>query len=98
MVVTEVRGLVYLNGVCLEHHEPDRTPNIGRDGIYLPPSMLKAVNTLLFVVFDPIASNLLAVIRAEPDSIRIEAELVLDFVAPKRNGQPCRRLPNAPRN
>jgi len=45
--------------------------------------MLKAVNTLLFVVFDPIASNLLAVIRAEPDSIRIEAELVLDFVAPE---------------
>jgi len=34
VVVTEIRGLVYLNGVCLEHHEPDRTPNIGRDGIY----------------------------------------------------------------
>lgn len=80
----EIRGLVYLNGVYMEHHEPGRTPNIGRDGIYLPPSMLKPENTLLFIAFDPVPSNLpLPVIRAEPDSIRKEADLVLDFVAPE---------------
>ena len=79
----EIRGLVYLNGVYLEHHEPDRTPNIGRDGIYLPPSMLKTKNTLLFVAFDPIPSNLPPAIRAEPDSMRKQAELVLDFAAPE---------------
>ena len=78
----EVRGLVYLNGTYMEHHEPDRTPNIGRDGIYLPPSMLKNGNTLLFVAFDPVPSNLSPAIRAEPDSIRRQAELVLNFVAP----------------
>jgi len=43
-------------------------PNIGRDGIYLPPSMLKTENTLLFVAFDPIPSNLPPLIRAVPDS------------------------------
>jgi hypothetical protein len=79
-----IRGLVYLNGVYMEHHEPGRTPNIGRDGIYLPPSMLRPENTLIFVAFDPIPSNLTPpVIRAEPDSIRKEAELVLDFGAPE---------------
>jgi hypothetical protein len=40
----DVPGLVYLNGQYMEHHEPGRTPNIGRDGIYLPPSMLKDKN------------------------------------------------------
>jgi hypothetical protein len=83
-LMPDVRGLVYLNGVYMEHHEPDRTPNIGRDGIYLPPSMLKAENTLLFVAFDPIPANLPPpLIRAEPDSIRKEADLVLDFVPPE---------------
>ena len=82
--VPEIRGLVYLNGVYMEHHEPGRTPNIGRDGIYLPPSMLKPENVLLFIAFDPIPSNLpLPVIRAEPDSIRKEADLALEFVAPQ---------------
>jgi Glycosyl hydrolases family 35/Beta-galactosidase, domain 2 len=78
----EIRGLVYLNGVYMEHHEPDRTPNIGRDGIYLPPSMLKSENTLLLVAFDPVPSKLSPAIRPEPDSIRRKAELVLNFVAP----------------
>jgi hypothetical protein len=45
--------------------------------------MLKVENTLLFVAFDPIPANLPPpLIRAEPDSIRKEANLVLDFVAP----------------
>ena len=76
----DARGLVYLNGTFMEHHEPGRTPNIGRDGIYLPPSMLKEQNTLLFVAFDPVPKNLqLPVIRAEQDSIRKEIPLVLSF-------------------
>jgi hypothetical protein len=95
----EIRGLVYLNGIYMEHHEPKRKPNIGRDGIYLPPSMLKAQNTLLFVAFDPIPANLPPpVIRAEPDSIRKKAELVLDFGFPKRNDQGNRQLTSASRN
>lgn len=78
----DIRGLVYLNGVYVEHHEPGRTPNIGRDGIYLPASMLKDQNTLEFVALDPIPANLAPpVIRAEPDSIRKEAEIVLAFAS-----------------
>jgi hypothetical protein len=79
----DVPGLVYLNGVYVEHYEPGRTPNIGREGIYLPPSMLKDENTLLFIAFEPIPANLQApLIRAEPDSIRKEAQVVLEFAAP----------------
>jgi hypothetical protein len=45
--------------------------------------MLKTENTLLFIAFDPIPLNLPPpLIRAEPDSVRKEANLVLDFVAP----------------
>jgi hypothetical protein len=76
----EARGLVYLNGEFMEHHEPGRTLNIGRDGIYLPPSMLRDQNTLLFVAFDPLPKNLQPpVLRAEHDSIRKEIPLVLTF-------------------
>ena len=77
----ENRGLVCLNGVYLEHHEPDRTPNIGRDEICLPPSMLKGVNTLLFVVFDPIPSNPLPVIRADPTASGKKRSWCRTFVA-----------------
>jgi len=78
--VPDVRGLVYLNGVYMEHQEPGRTPNIGREGIYLPPSMLKDNNTLLFVAFEPIPANLQApLIRSEPDSIRKEGRILLQF-------------------
>jgi hypothetical protein len=80
--VPDVPGLVYLNGVYMEHHEPGRTPNIGREGIYLPPSMLKDENTFLFIAFEPIPANLQApLIRPEPDSIRKEAQVVLEFAA-----------------
>ena len=76
----EARGLVYLNGEYMEHHEPGRTPNIGRDGIYLPPSMLKENNKLLFVALEPVPEHArTAVIRAEPDSIRREAQIILSF-------------------
>ncbi|MGC1651058.1 MAG: hypothetical protein WA741_34965, partial [Candidatus Sulfotelmatobacter sp.] len=78
-----VPGLVYLNGVYVEHYEPGRTPNIGREGIYLPPSMLKENNILLFVAFEPIPANLQApLIRPEPSSIRKEAKVVLEFATP----------------
>ena len=77
-----VPGLVYLNGVYVEHHEPGREPNIGRSGIYLPPSMLKADNKLLFVVLEPLPPNLpLPVIRADSDSVRKSATIVLQFAA-----------------
>src|SRR5258708_35604733 len=52
----DVRGLVYLNGTYLEHHQPGQPlSNSGdRDGIYLPPSMLKyGANQLLFVALEP---------------------------------------------
>ena len=52
----DVRGLVHLNGTYLEHHQPGRPPsNSGdRDGIYLPPSMLKEEgNRLLFIALEP---------------------------------------------
>ena len=76
----DARGLVYLNGAYMEHHEPGRTLNIGRDGIYLPPSLLKDQNTLLFVAFDPVPKNLQPpIIRAERDSIRKSIPLVLSF-------------------
>jgi hypothetical protein len=76
----DISGLVYLNGVYVEHHEPGRTLNIGRDGIYLPPSLLKEENTLLLVAFEPIPANLQTpLIRAEPDSIRKQSQMVLDF-------------------
>jgi hypothetical protein len=79
----EVPGLVYLNGVYVEHSEPGRTPNIGHEGIYLPPSMLKENNTLLFVAFEPIPPNLQTpLIRPEPNSIRKEAKVVLEFAGP----------------
>ena len=52
-----VPGLVYLNGVYVEHYEPGRELNIGRPGIYLPPSMLRADNELLFVALDPRSSE-----------------------------------------
>ena len=78
-----VPGLVYLNGVYVEHYEPGRTPNIGREGIYLPPSMLKENNILFFVAFEPIPANLQApLIRPEPSSIRKEAKVVLEFATP----------------
>jgi hypothetical protein len=81
----EVPGLVYLNGVYVEHYEPGRTPNIGREGIYLPPSMLKDNNILLFVALEPIPANLQApLIRAEPDSIRKDSQVVLEFATPPR--------------
>jgi hypothetical protein len=77
-----VPGLVYLNGVYVEHHEPGREPNIGRPGIYLPSSMLKEDNRLLFVALEPLPPNLpLPVIRADADSIRTGATLVLQFAA-----------------
>lgn len=80
----EIRGLVYLNGVYVEHHEPGRAPNIKRDGIYPPPSMLKDQNTLDFVAFEPIPADLASpVIRAEPDSIRKQAQIVLEFAGTK---------------
>jgi len=76
----EIPGLVYLNGIYMEHHEPGRTLNIGRDGIYLPPSLLKADNTLLLVAFEPVPEHLQAsLIRAETDSIRKQARVVLEF-------------------
>lgn len=94
----DIRGLVYLNGAYMEHHQPGRTPNIGRDAIYLPPSMLKAENTLLLVAFDPVPLNLpLPVIRAEADSIRKETELVLEFAAPEARAA-ASRLTNASKN
>jgi hypothetical protein len=78
----DVPGLVSLNGVYVEHHEPGREPNIGRPGIYLPPSMLKEDNKLLFVALEPLPSNLpLPVIRADADSVRKSATLVLKFAA-----------------
>ncbi|HLV86253.1 MAG TPA: beta-galactosidase [Candidatus Sulfotelmatobacter sp.] len=82
----DIRGLVYLNGVYVEHHEPGRTLNIGRDGIYLPPSMLRENNTLQFVTYEPVPAELPPVIiRAEPDSIRKEIPIGLRFAdAPKR--------------
>jgi hypothetical protein len=77
-----VPGLVYLNGVYLEHHEPGREPNIGRPGIYLPPSMLKADNKLLFVALAPLPPNLpLPVVRADADSVRKTATVKLQFAA-----------------
>jgi hypothetical protein len=78
----DVPGLVYLNGVYVEHHEPGREPNIGRPGIYLPPSLLKEDNKLLFVALEPLPSNLpLPVIRAEADSVRKSVTVVLQFAA-----------------
>ena len=75
-----VPGLVYLNGVYVEHHEPGREPNIGRPGIYLPPSLLKEDNRLLFVALEPPPPNLpLPVIRADADSVRKSATIVLQF-------------------
>lgn len=76
----ELPGLVYLNGVYVEHHEPGKEPNIGRPGIYLPPSILKDDNKLLFVALEPIPPNLpLPAIRAESDSVRKRATVVLQF-------------------
>ncbi len=78
----EVQGLVYLNGIYVEHHWPGREPNIGRPGIYLPPSLLKADNKLLFVALEPAPPNLpLPILRAEPDSIRKNATVTLQFGA-----------------
>ena len=75
-----VPGLVYLNGVYVEHHEPGREPNIGRPGIYLPPSMLKNENKLLFVTLEPPPPNLPSpTIRADGDSVRKMATVVLQF-------------------
>lgn len=75
-----VPGLVYLNGVYVEHYEPGREPNIGRPGIYLPPSLLKEDNGLLFVALQPLPPNLpLPVIRADADSIRKRATVMLEF-------------------
>ena len=46
--------------------------------------VMLAFGALLFVAFDPIPPNLpMPVIRAEPDSVRKEDELVLDFGAPE---------------
>ena len=35
----------------MEHYEPGRTPNIGREGIYLPPSTLKEKQCSAFCRF-----------------------------------------------
>jgi len=77
-----VPGLVYLNGAYMEHHMPGEEPILGRAGIYLPPSMLKDDNKLLFVTLAPPPENLpLPTISAEPDSVRRRAAVVLQFAA-----------------
>jgi hypothetical protein len=78
----DVPGLVYLNGTYMEHHQPGQPPVLGRPGIYLPPSMLKDDNKLLFVALEPIPPNLeLPLIRPEADSIRKESTVILKFAA-----------------
>ena len=77
-----VPGLVYLNGTYMEHHVPGEEPILGRPGIYLPPSMLKDENQLLFVTLAPLPPGLpLPTISAESDSVRKKAELILQFAA-----------------
>jgi len=74
----------------MEHYEPGRTPNIGREGIYLPPSTLKENKVLLFVAFEPIPANLQApLIRPEPNSIRKEAKVVLELAPSSRQRKLC---------
>jgi hypothetical protein len=77
-----IRGLVYLNGIYVENHEPGSVASLGRPGIYLPPSFLKNQNQLLFVTFDPVPPDLeLPVIKADSDSIRKIAHVQLSFAA-----------------
>ena len=76
------RGLVYLNGVYVENHEPGREPILGRSGIYLPPSLIKDENELVFVAFDPAPPALsMPVIRPDLDSVRKNARVQLFFAA-----------------
>ena len=76
----DARGLVYLNGVYVENHEPGRAPILGRPGIYLPPSLIKDENELLFVSFDPVPPDLpMPVIRPDLDSVRKMARVQLSF-------------------
>ena len=78
----DARGLVYLNGVYVENHEPGRTPILGRSGIYLPPSLIKDENELVFVTFDPVPPDLpMPVIRPDLDSVRKIARVQLSFAA-----------------
>ena len=82
--VPDVRGLVYLNGTFLEHHQPGQPlSNSGdRDGLYLPPSMLKdAGNQLLFIALEPGERFRSEVprITADPDSVRKITDMKLEF-------------------
>lgn len=85
----DVRGLVYLNGTFLEHHQPGQPlSNSGdRDGIYLPPSMLKEDrNQLLFIALEPAERYRSEPpgITADPDSVRKIADMTLEFSSPTK--------------
>jgi len=82
VLMPDARGLVYLNGVYVENHEPGRAPILGRSGIYLPPSLIKDENELVFVTFDPVPPDLpMPVIRPDLDSVRKIARVQLSFAA-----------------
>jgi len=76
----DARGLVYLNGLYVENHETGGEPLLGRPGIYLPPSLMKDENELVFVSFDPVPPDLtMPVIHPDPDSVRKIAHVQLSF-------------------
>jgi hypothetical protein len=72
-----VEGLVYVNGVYLEHHL--RVSTGDRPGVCLPPSMLQETNHLVFVSLEPSDGMEAPRIAADADTIRMRRDLFLDF-------------------